>query len=80
MQTIETKYYGATTHKGARIKAWTSGGFVKWFSYNHELNAANNHCAAAKAIKDELEWRGKMHGGHTKNGMVFVWDNDYSIE
>ncbi len=78
METIHTKYYGPTNYNGARIKAQTSGGEIKiWFSYDYSLNVHDNHCAAAKQLKEKMDWQGEMVGGDTKDGLVFVFADDF---
>ena len=79
MQTIETRYY-TTPNGNVRILAKASGGYSKCFDIDYSLSHTENHMKAALTLKNELDWPGKMHGGHTANGMVFVWDNDYTIE
>jgi hypothetical protein len=41
--------------------------------YRHELDGAENHKAACQAFRDKLKWKGKMYGGHVKDGMVWVF-------
>lgn len=76
MQTISTKYYGPTNTKGSRIKATTSSGITKWFSYDYGLEGKENHIEAARALKDALYWTGDMIGGDTKDGLVFVFSDN----
>jgi len=77
MQIIQTKILTATNTKPTRIVA-TNPCFnsmrvtVSRDAYN-ELNDA--HKAAAKILMQRLRWSGTMIGGHTKGGMVFVFDN-----
>lgn len=72
-QAIETKYLGPTNSRGGRIKAiaWADSVTI---SYNHELNHAENHRAAADALLAKLGWDGKFaQGGNVKgDGYVFV--------
>jgi len=83
MQTIETKYHGATNVRGSRISATASGASIRiCVSYDHSLNSEDNHKAAALQLMDKLNWHGQYIGGHTKSGMVFVNNDsrfDYSI-
>jgi hypothetical protein len=83
MQTISTKYLGATNSKPSRIIAKTSSGKRISLSYDHALNDDKNHMKAAKELMTRLQWPGRMVGGHTKDGMVFVVADmafmDYSI-
>ncbi len=77
MQTILTKYLGVTNHKGSRIKATNSGKSASvTISYDHALNTMENHRKAAAALKAKLRWPGRMIGGHTEPGMVWVFDNE----
>ena len=77
MQTIETKYIGATNCKGSRIKA-THEGNAKTITtgYNHALNLDENHQDAARQLMHGLKWDGEMHGGTTKTGMAWVFVNN----
>ncbi len=80
MQTITTKFYGPTNHKGARIKAETTSGVKLWQSWDYALNTSQNHEHAAKALKDKMQWKGKMEGGYTLSGMVFVFPGHATIK
>jgi hypothetical protein len=84
MQIIETKYIGATNHRGSRVSAKASGcGAKVVVSWDYELNAEANHKRAAHALMEKLDWVGKYVGGHTKTGMAFVCADDrfsYSVE
>ena len=53
MQSIETKFLGATNSRGSRIKAtcWLKS---KMVDYDHSLDTSDNHKAAAMALVDEL--------------------------
>ena len=73
MQTITTKYYGATNHKPARVAAWNSGKSKKvWLEFDYSLDDTDNHIKAARYLKYKLGWNGDWYGGHTNDGMVFV--------
>ena len=74
MKAITTKYLPVTTYCGSRIKAYEPDGKSITLHYAHELNATENHIAAAKALCAKLDWHGDLVGGHTKDGMVFVFD------
>ena len=79
MQTIITKYHGATNTKGSRISAMTMSGAKRvYVSYDHGLRIDENHAAAAHELMRQLDWRARMIGGHTKEGMVFVIDSESS--
>ena len=73
MQTIETRYHGATNCKPSRISATASGSGKRVFaSYDHSMDIDGNHKAAAAKLLEAMDWRGQYIGGHTKAGMVFV--------
>lgn len=81
MQTISTKYLGATNSKPSRIIAKTSGASHKiTLSYDHALNVDQNHMRAAQELMTRLQWPGRMVGGHTKDGMVFVAVNENGLD
>ena len=80
MKTISTKYLSATNFKGSRIKATDCDNSIT-ISYPHELNHEQAHMKAAQALMEKMDWLGEMMGGHTKDGMVFIFpDNDYVIK
>lgn len=72
MKTISTKYYGSTKTKPSRIKA-TDGDNTIWHNFDHDYTLESNYMIAAGKLKVKLEWSEKMIGGHTKEGMVFVF-------
>jgi hypothetical protein len=75
MQTITTKYLGATNFKGSRIKATNSSLLAAsvTIGYDWGLGLDGNHKKAAKKLKTKLNWHGKLYGGHTESGMVWVF-------
>ena len=80
MQTINVKYLPATNTKGVRIKATCEGGSVT-ISRDYGMDIEVDYKTAAIALKDKLGWTGKMVGGHTKEGFIFVFVNDkYVVE
>lgn len=80
MQTITCKYLGPTNSKGARIKASCEAKSIT-VSRNYGTNVEGDYMRAAKELKLAMGWPGKMVGGHTKDGMVFVFANDsHSID
>lgn len=64
-QVIKTKYLGATTHRGVRIKAVCSSGLAVTVGYDYELDDRKNHDAAAKKLATNLGWEesGQLVGG-----------------
>jgi len=73
MQTITTKYLGATNTKGARMKATHTGGYTSITEgYDWALNNEDNHMVVAHMLAQKLKWDATYIGGHTKEGMVFV--------
>jgi len=79
MQTIETKYVGATNYRGSRIIATASGSDTKiTVSYDSGQPDEDMHEMAAIELCIKLGWEGKMIGGHSKHGMVWVFDESLS--
>lgn len=61
-QAIETRYLGPTNTRGGRIKARAWAGSVT-VPYNHELNADQNHRAAAMALAAKCAKHAEQYGG-----------------
>jgi len=80
MQTIKTKYLPATNTKPSRLKAKASGGASLVMSVSNQEGDDQTHVDVARALKRKLKWEGKMYGGDTKEGMVFVFESDVVIE
>lgn len=78
-QTISTKYLNATSSNGARIKATTTSGESLTAAYNYGKEVADAHAEVAQKLKTKLGWKGKMHGGATKDGYVFVFADGLAI-
>ena len=72
-QAIETKFVGPTNHRSARVrvKCQARTMFVRW---DYSLGVEKNHDAAAQALAEKLDWRGKWFaGGNTAgSGNVYV--------
>jgi hypothetical protein len=79
MQTITTKYVGPSNVKGSRIIATASGNKTRAIvSYDNALNSEDAHKQAVLALAGKLEWHGELIGGHTKDGLVWVFIDDMS--
>jgi hypothetical protein len=76
MQTIGTKILPATNFKPTRVKSTSSSGISKTIPFDYGMSTEENYMKVARKLKESLRWEGKMIGGHTKNGMVFVFQND----
>jgi hypothetical protein len=79
MQTITTKYIGATNTKRSRIKATTADGVSIMKSWNYDLDTMPNHQEAARQLIEKMGWHKRDHGrmaewaaGSTKTGYVWV--------
>jgi hypothetical protein len=80
MQTIITKYVGPTNTKGSRIIATTACGRQRLtIPYDSSLSFEDAHAKAVQAMLDKMEWSGEMIGGHTKDGMVWVFPAEYRV-
>jgi len=80
MQAIQTKYFGPTNTKGARIKATCAAGSLT-IPYPHELSGQACHRKAAEALAVKLGWsdHGALLGGQLPDhSYVFVFDNAFS--
>ena len=67
MQAIRTKYLGATNFRGSRFKATAQAGSVT-VPYDSALNAEDNHCAAARALCEKLDWPYPLVSGCLPSG------------
>lgn len=74
-QAISTKFHGATTFKGSRVSARAEPGVI-YVGWDHALNVSENHAAAAEAYAKKYGWPGKLYGGGTQTGFVFVFAID----
>ena len=77
MVTIQTKYYGPTNFKGARIKVWsTKDRPVMWVSYTYETNP---HIVAIQEYCIKMGWtKQNLQLGSTDEGMVAVFLDNYN--
>ena len=73
MKAIETKYYGPTNTRGARVTARDSDGNAATIPYPYELSGEAVHRAAAEQLCGKMGWTGRLAGGATKRGYVFVF-------
>lgn len=73
MKSIETTYHGPTNSRGSRIIATDCGDHRLTVAHNSALNSEPNHAAAAVELCKKLGWFGRLQGGHTKAGMVWVF-------
>jgi len=72
-QAIITKYFGATNHKPAKIKATSASGQSVTLPYRCQLDELANHRRAARALCAKLGWKGRLAHGETREGFVFVF-------
>jgi hypothetical protein len=70
-QAVSTTYKGPTNRNGSRVIAKCDAGRLVWH-WDHALNPASNHAAAAMALVRKLGWTGEWVGGATVTGYVFV--------
>jgi hypothetical protein len=81
MKAITTKYHGPTNTRGARITASDMDGNRVTVSRNLNEDVEQSHAAAAWALCLKMNWHGKLWGGSTKEGMVWVFeDNRRTLE
>lgn len=80
MQSISTKYVGASNTRGARIKATSASGISVMVPFDYGMaTEVEAHGLAAQALAKKLGWSGVMVAGSTKDGHVFVFDSGYKI-
>ena len=74
MQAIETKYFGPTNTRGARVRAAAYAGKLS-VAWDHALSVEDNHAAAAMKFAKKLGWEkyGDLHGGGNAKGDGFVF-------
>ena len=82
MKAIHTKYLGPTITQGARIKAYTSGGFSVVIPYPYEVNNEYAHFEAVKALVDKhgLNWDiSSMTYGDSADGRGYCYTFPQSL-
>lgn len=82
MQSIYTRYLGATDTRGARIKVFTSGKAPSlMLPYDHEADTDCNHMQAAMALATKLKWYGVWIEGSAPDGRgnVYVMETTASF-
>lgn len=71
-QAIQTKFYGPTNFRGARVKATADAGSVT-VSWDYALGIYENHKAAAVALANKYGWNTNMLGGSLPGkGYAFI--------
>jgi hypothetical protein len=93
MQTIETRFHGATNSLGARISARTSEGkLVVFVPYEHD--GMESHIRAVRKLRERLKWnspalnmhyvgssqKGEIWGFDAMSGSHPIRDNFFSCE
>ena len=71
MKAIKTTFIPAGNVRGSRIKASDCDHNSITLSWDHGLDADQNHAKAAQALRDKMGWTGAMIGGGLKD--CFVW-------
>lgn len=76
MQAIETKCHPPTSTHNARISATPGSGHGRIYidvPDNMHADDQATHMLAAIALADKLAWAGRLVGGATSRGYVFVF-------
>lgn len=73
MRAIFTKYLGATEKRGSRIMATDEERHRVFIPYDNEFHDTALHRLAARTLCKKMKWKGRIVGGHTKKGMVWVF-------
>ena len=72
-RTIETKYLGATNHRGSRVMASTASGKRLVDSWDHASDQGDNHKRVAQLLAVRMGWDAQRWiGGETRRGYVWV--------
>lgn len=71
-QAIETRFYGPTNHRPARVRAKCAAG-VHWHEWDYSQSAALNHRDAAFALAATLGWDGRWRGGSGPDETGYFW-------
>ena len=72
MQAIETKYYGPTNHRGARIRVKCDVKTI-WVSWDYGTSVPRNHRDAALTLANQLGWPLDVDGRHGWIGDACYW-------
>ena len=75
MKAINVKYHGATATLPARLSAFDGDNRVYCSTGNFD-RTEDAYANAARTLAEKFGWKGRLVGGHTKTGMVFVFDPD----
>lgn len=75
MVAIETHYLGPTNFRVSRYVATASTGNRVVIRADDRLADTHNHAKAAETLRAKLDWGryGPMLGGHTKQGMAWIF-------
>ena len=73
MQAITTRYHGPTNTRGSTITATSASGERATVSYDDAWDSDMNHSRAVLKLCERLRWAGRLTGGSTKDGMVWVF-------
>lgn len=76
MKAIQTRYHGPTNTRGSRISAFDEDGNRISVPYDYALSGEAVHRAAAEALCNKMKWTGRLAGGSTRTGYVFVFLED----
>lgn len=71
-QAIQTRFLPVTNTRPSRVTAWAQAGRVT-LSWDHALNADQNHAKAAAALAAKFGWKGTYHGGALPNNSGFAF-------
>jgi hypothetical protein len=74
LRAIQTKFLPSTLKSPARIKAFDcSGNCITCPCDSGDWLDVESHRLAAETLREKLQWKGELIGGHIKGGgMVFV--------
>ena len=70
-QAIETRYYGPTNHRDARVRAKCDAKTI-WVDWDYALESSDNHIAAATELAKQLNWPAILKSGSVGNGYYHI--------
>ena len=70
---IETRFIGPTNTKGSRYKATDCDGNSVTLPTDYALDSEQNHRKVAEALRDKMNWQGRLLAGATRTGYAFVF-------
>ena len=72
MQAIQTKFLGATSNNGSRLKAKCQSGSITW-DWNYSLSDEENNRQAALSLIKKMGWKNTLLGYGVLHDGSYAW-------